>query len=787
MTLNKAKSILAGFLIGSIIFFNGNPNINVDASTMPSTIYEFKESKHLGSGIIHENINTYTTEGLWGINVLRIDIQNEHTELQGLINPEGLNYRGTVSHLVKSNDAIAGINGDYFNYSPKPSAMGTLINNGEVISSPIEKAYALPTFFLDVHNNGGIDYFHRHISIQDTTNNQTININTLNKVTPNFDTLTVLDKNWGHVSIGNQFHKDLVEVVVQGGAVQDVRVGQGPAYIPRNGYVIAGRGQRADVLKTLKPGDILELTVQTTPNKESLKFAIGGGSIILKDGQATRTNIVDNGVHPRTGIGINQEGTEIILVTVDGRVATSNGMSQKTFSELMKNLGAYQALNLDGGGSTTMVTRENLSQDPKVVNKPSQGSQRKVVNAIGVFNNSPKGVLDRIEIKTEVPKMLMGTNNRVSLIGYDGHNEVVSLDSDKISLSFEGEAYSFEDGLLSPGSPGTIKINASYNTGTKVLTDSLEISVLGEIQNIYADKDEIKVDPGQTYNLPRFFGQDSNGSTAEISLRDLNVDIPEEIGKISNGKFISSTNPKSGYIKVSLGNGVENIKIISTINPEIGPAPSKSYLRDPLNRKESIKSPTGYKISVFSHTNNMNDYSRVQALQSKLNASDIAISLNGTTQEFINQVTNPVYIDAGAGYKDNKKGDVFIANLDSRAGGMRKSNSYQWIRLRNEIKNRPESNLILTTQRPITGSGGWTDSYEAQAFHDTLVDIKNTGKNVFLVHGGYAYGSKLKDGIRYISMDSRNTKTDAAIDILSVLEFTVNDAEVTYEYNKIFE
>lgn len=787
MNFNKAKSILAGVVIGSMIFLHGNP-INVDASLMPSTIFENKEVNNLGSGITHEKFNTYTMDGIWGINVLKIDIENEWTELQGLINPEGLNYRATVSELVKSNNAIAGVNGDYFNYSPRPSAMGTLISKGEVISSPIEKAYALPTFYLDSNNSGGIDYFHRHISIQDKTNNQTIGINTLNKVTPNFDTLTVLDKNWGHYSIGNQFHKDLVEVIVENDIVKEVRIGQKAAYIPRNGYVIAGRGLRADILKTLKPGDNLEMTVETTPNKNSLKFAIGGGSIILKDGLPTRTNIVDNGVHPRTGIGINEEGTEIVLVTVDGRISTSKGLSQSGFSALMKNLGAHQALNLDGGGSTTMATRKNLNEDPKVVNRPSGGSQRRVVNGIGVFNNSPKGILNRVEIKSETPKMLMGTNNRISLIGYDGHNEVVEIDSNNIELTFEGlDEYNFEEGLLSPDAPGTIKVNATYNDGAKVYNDSKEIEIFGEIQNIYTDKKEFEVNPGEKVTLPRFFGEDSVGNSAEISLRDLNLDIKEELGEFTNGQFVASSNGVSGYIHVSLGNGSENIKIISKVNPVIGAAPRTSQLKDYLNRKDTIDRPDGYKLSIFSNTTNMKDSTKIQRLQNVVNSSDVAISLNGTTQEFLNTIKNPVYINAGAGYQDNKKGDVFIVNLDSRAGGLRKANSYQWIRLKNEIKNRPESNLIITTQRPITGPGGWTDPIEAKAFHETLMDIQRTGKDVFMVHGGYAYGRSLKDGIRYIAMDSRNEKTDAAIDIFSVLEFIVNGDEVTYSHNRIFQ
>ena len=360
---------------------------------MPHEIYSTKIEEHLASGVSYENIRKFTALGWWNINVIRIDLKNGYTELKGLFNPDGVSKRDTVSNMVEKHNAVAGINGDYYSYTPQPSSMGGLITDGEIIISPIELAYALPSFYLTHDNKGGVEYLDRSIIVTNLRNGTDTIINTLNKVTPQFDTLTLLNSLWGDKSIGNRYHNDLVEVVVDNGVVRDIRIGQEAVNIPENGYIIAGRGSRAVPLQQLTVGQRVRLNIQTTPNVDKIKFAIGGGSIILKNGEISLTDINSKGANPRTGIGINRNNTEMILVTIDGRDSSFKGVSQEVFGAIMKELGAYNALNLDGGGSTTMAIKPIGEDKAKVVNKPSEGSQRLIVNGVGVVSNAPKGNL----------------------------------------------------------------------------------------------------------------------------------------------------------------------------------------------------------------------------------------------------------------------------------------------------------------------------------------------------------------------------------------------------------
>jgi hypothetical protein len=92
--------------------------------------------------------------------------------------------------------------------------------------------------------------------------------------------------------------------------------------------------------------------------------------------------------HPRSAVGISRNGRYLILMTIDGRQAGySESASTAETAEWMRKLGAYNALNLDGGGSTALVI-EGPDGSPQVLNRPCgppPGVERRVANHLGVF------------------------------------------------------------------------------------------------------------------------------------------------------------------------------------------------------------------------------------------------------------------------------------------------------------------------------------------------------------------------------------------------------------------
>ncbi len=114
--------------------------------------------------------------------------------------------------------------------------------------------------------------------------------------------------------------------------------------------------------------------------------ALGGGPALVSDGrvEVTTNEEVFFGTaipytHPRTAAGIAADGTLLLLV-VDGRQKDSRGVRLEELAAILVDLGAEQALNLDGGGSSSLVVHGQLLNNPA-----GRGKERAVMTALGVF------------------------------------------------------------------------------------------------------------------------------------------------------------------------------------------------------------------------------------------------------------------------------------------------------------------------------------------------------------------------------------------------------------------
>ena len=137
-------------------------------------------------------------------------------------------------------------------------------------------------------------------------------------------------------------------------------------------------------MREFKPGD-------PAPD---VRTAVSGFTFILRGGKWCPQEKKYAGRHPRTFFGLSQNRKTLYLVTVDGRQpGYSEGMELKEGADLLRRLGAYDAINMDGGGSTTMVL---VRQDkPELVNCPSDGIwplilMRTVGNNLGIAYEPPK-------------------------------------------------------------------------------------------------------------------------------------------------------------------------------------------------------------------------------------------------------------------------------------------------------------------------------------------------------------------------------------------------------------
>lgn len=170
--------------------------------------------------------------------------------------------------------------------------------------------------------------------------------------------------------------RDLRQVVVRRGKVvsNTRRLTRGGTI---RGQLLIGRGGSARLLRTkLRVGT--RVTIRTAVARAP-RVAIGGSTLLLSGGDVV---VADDTVkHPRTALGIDRDTGRLLLLVVDGRQEHSVGLTLLELAELLLSLGAEDALNLDGGGSSTMVARLP-GQGRTVANAPSDGGQRPVPNGL---------------------------------------------------------------------------------------------------------------------------------------------------------------------------------------------------------------------------------------------------------------------------------------------------------------------------------------------------------------------------------------------------------------------
>jgi hypothetical protein len=159
-----------------------------------------------------------------------------------------------------------------------------------------------------------------------------------------------------------------------------------------NGFTASYGDHYADGLQNIRLEPTLyisrrnELTYNRPPNK--IFHALSGDRMLIQGGEII-PDLGDSEIDPRTAIGTNRNGRFIYLVVVDGRQPFySEGATFVELAELLKDLGAFNAMSLDGGGSSTMVI-EGENGEPDIVNSPIDSyipmRERPVANHLGVY------------------------------------------------------------------------------------------------------------------------------------------------------------------------------------------------------------------------------------------------------------------------------------------------------------------------------------------------------------------------------------------------------------------
>jgi exopolysaccharide biosynthesis protein len=281
----------------------------------------------------------------------------------------GVLQRAKPTRLAARHKAVLAINGGFFAYDG--AAVGTVLINGEWVRLPWQGRTAVG---FGPNGEAKIDNMQTAAQVTFSTGLK-LPIRELNGW-PDKSRITVLTRRFApHYTLSS----GEMAVVVKNGVVI-AKPGSGIAPIPEGGFTLVASGGAKPYLDKILRGQGAKLTIQPI-GWPQITTALGGGPRLVKKSKvhvATENfrSDVRLGAGPRTAFGVDAQGRYIILVADGRQKFYSTGLTLNELAATMQKLGAVDALNLDGGGSTAMAVRG------KLVNRPSDGRERGVANAL---------------------------------------------------------------------------------------------------------------------------------------------------------------------------------------------------------------------------------------------------------------------------------------------------------------------------------------------------------------------------------------------------------------------
>ena len=267
--------------------------------------------------------------------------------------------------------------------------------------------------------------------------------------------------------------------------------------------------------------------------------AAAGSQWLVRDGAdvtASATGSYNTDRHSRTCVGVTKDG-KVVMMVLDGRQEPfSCGGSMHELAQIMLEQGCVAAINLDGGGSTTYAARQAGTDSVKVINRPSDGSERSISSGLIIASTAaPSNVFDRVNMVVEDDYVAPGVSTNVTVSGVSPAGTAAEIPDEVIYSATYG---TYADGVYTAGT----------TEGQDTIVATLDGKVVGSVDVNIVTPDAIKFDQaemvvpfGKTVEVGVTATTNDGMNAVKINENNIEFSFDNEIGTMNGFNFTAST------------------------------------------------------------------------------------------------------------------------------------------------------------------------------------------------------------------------------------------------------
>lgn len=541
------KGLVSLTLSGALIFSSTGITSAFGADT--TVLYEKKDIQTIAQGLTYEKSSRMYKSGWMDVYVLTVDASQSDLSLDVIEAVDKYGGKATVEKLAKDNGVVAAVNGDFFGSGTLKSSMGQVAGNGDMIAAQnyyngSENRYA--GFFIDSAGVPFIDYVKSTMSFYGPS--ISLEMGAKNKVT-DFSKPVYFDRRAiTSTATLDAYFKNLTKIVVTDSKITYISSAGETVNVPENGFIIVmNNATRQKELSKFSVGmsagfvENEKFVFRESKKITDINFGISGGGELLRNGEIVNNGLIigENANNPRTMLGVNKDKSKIYIVCIDGR-KNGKGATHTEAATIMKEYGCYDAIHLDGGGSTTMTVQTKGKTSPEVVNVPSEGSLRAVANGVGIKLNGQSGVPNRVEpyvADSDDNIMFKDFESKIYVNLYDGKLAEMNVDLGKLSFSSTLKG-TWKDNAFTPSETGTGTITVNYGD----ISGTIDVTVLKGASALRVGADKYALGTGENTKLTaQVINKD--GYSIDVDSSKINWSVSDSsVGHIENGAFVADGN-----------------------------------------------------------------------------------------------------------------------------------------------------------------------------------------------------------------------------------------------------